>query len=64
MRDETPDEWQDAVEFDRAIRVSGGMRGETFLHRSCVPLDKVDLLTPADRGQLSFLDECSGVCGV
>lgn len=64
MRDEAPDEWQDAVEFDRAIRVSGGMRGETYLHRQCVPLDQVDLSTPSDHGQMSLLDECSGVCGV
>jgi hypothetical protein len=64
MRDSTPDEWADAVEFDKAIRVSGGMRGETFLHRSCKPLDEVDLTTAADHGQLSFLDECAGVCGV
>lgn len=64
MKTEAPDEWRDAVEFDSAIRVSGGMRGETFLHRQCVPLDEVDLSTAADHGQLSFLDECAGVCGV
>ena len=64
MRDERPEEWQDAVEFDAAIRVARGMRGETFLHRQCVPLAEADLRTPADHGQLSWLDECGGVCGV
>lgn len=64
MRDERPDEWNDAVEFDASIRVAGGMRGETFLHRQCVPLNEVDLRTPSDYGQLSWLDECGGVCGV
>jgi hypothetical protein len=64
MRDEAPEEWADAVEFDSEIRVAGGTRAETFLHRQCVPLDQVDLSTPADHGQLSFLDECAGVCGV
>lgn len=64
MRGEAPQEWADAVLFDRAIRVAGGMRGETFIHRQCVPLDKADLSTAADHGQLSFLDECAGVCGV
>jgi hypothetical protein len=32
-----PDEWADVVTFDRAIRNCGGMRGEMFLHRDCVP---------------------------
>ena len=64
MRDETPGEWADAVEFDKAIRVAGGMRGDTFLHRSCVPLDEVDLDTPEDRGQRDWINECEGMCGV
>lgn len=61
-----PEEWRDAVEFDKSIRVSNGMRGETFLHRSCVPLEEVDLSTSEDHGQLvfSWSNECSGVCGI
>ena len=27
-------------------------------------LDEVDLSTEAERGQLSFLDECEGMCGL
>lgn len=68
---ENPVEWADAVEFDVAIRkgsvarTGDELRGEAFLHRSCVPLDQVDLSTPEDRGQGSlFGDECAGVCGV
>lgn len=59
-----PEEWADAVEFDKQIRHRGGMRGETFLHRSCVPLDEVDLSTAEERGQRNWLDECTGMCGV
>lgn len=53
MRDEHPDEWADAVDFDRQIR-SGNARGtangkpllgEAYLHRSRVPLDQA----PIDR---------------
>lgn len=49
LRDNRPDEWADAVDFDRAIR-KGGARGlppngEAFLHRSRVPLD----LAPIDK---------------
>lgn len=65
MRDETPSEWLDAVAFDAGIRHAGGMRGETYLHRSCMPLPDVDLNTPEDRGQLGLWgEECEGMCGV
>jgi hypothetical protein len=36
-----------------------------FLHRSCVPLDEVDLRTAEDKGQLNlWLNDCEGMCGV
>ena len=65
MRDERPEEWDDAVSFDKAIRNNGGLRGQVFLHRQCVPLDEVDLSTAEERGQLSLWNnECQGMCGV
>lgn len=66
MRDHDPQAWADAVEVDRALRYGlRGIRGEVFLHRSCVPLDAADLSTAADRGQLDlFGNECEGMCGV
>lgn len=49
LRDEHPEEWQDAVAFDAAIRKGGSrgdeLRGTAFLHRSRVPL----ALAPIDR---------------
>lgn len=49
LRDESPEEWADAVEFDRAIRKGGSrglpLNGEAFLHRSRIPLD----IAPIDR---------------
>lgn len=49
LRDNHPDEWADAVDFDRAIRKGGArglpLNGEAFLHRSRVPLD----VAPIDR---------------
>jgi hypothetical protein len=60
-----PDEWADAVGFDKAIRAAGGMRGEFFLHRSCKPLEDVDLRSDVERGQrLLWNEECLGMCGV
>ena len=66
MRDHDPVAWADAVEVDRALRTGlRGIRGEVFLHRSCVPLDETDLSTLADHGQLDLWpNECEGVCGV
>lgn len=70
MKLNRPEEWADAVEYDRAIR--RGLRGvlqEAYLHSSLQPLDQVDLATAHDRGQLDFfedgfLNECEGMCGI
>ena len=66
MRESDRQSWEDAVEVDRALRHGlQGIRGEVFLHRSCVPLDVADLSTAADHGQLDLWpNECEGMCGV
>lgn len=65
MRDQRPEEFQEAIEFDRAIRKCGGIRGDMFLHAERIPLDEVDLSNDEDKGQGNlFLEECQGVCGV
>lgn len=64
LRDNHPDEWADAVEFDRAIRKGGArglpLNGEAFLHRSRVPLDQapIDRRTLAEKAsdQMSIFD--------
>lgn len=40
-----PDELQKAIDFDRDLRV---LDEDAFLHRSCLPLDKVDFSQPED----------------
>jgi len=51
------------VEFDRAIRKLPKFKKEPYLHRSCRPLDKVNL--QEDQGELNlFINECEGYCGV
>lgn len=66
MRDHDPEAWVDAVEVDRTLRNGlRGIRGEVFLHRSCVPLDEAELSTAADHGQPDLSpNECEGICGV
>lgn len=60
-----PISWADALEVDAAIRKQPGIKGQQFMHRSCVPLDQVDLSTAADHGQTDmFNNECEGMCGV
>jgi hypothetical protein len=47
LRDNYPDEWSDAVDFDRAIRKGGAhglpLNSEAFLHRSRVPLEQAPI---------------------
>lgn len=62
MRDNRPEEWSDAVDFDRRVRKAGGMRGDTYLHRDCVPLDQVQFR--ADKQADLWGQECEGMCGV
>jgi hypothetical protein len=63
LRDNKPEEWADAIEVDKAIRAQ--RRLPQFMHRQRVPLDEVDLSTPAEWGQADlFLNECEGMCGV
>lgn len=61
MRDQQPEEWSAAVEFDAAIRTLPRIQGEAFVHRSLVPLDQVDLRTEQDRGQQELFCD-GGVC--
>ena len=64
IKDGPADEWAGVVEFDAAIRKADGMRGDTFIHRSCKPISEVEFSTVAASGQYSMLDECEGMCGV
>lgn len=70
LRDEQSDEWQDAVEFDTAIRnpenkVVKLLRGTAYLHQSLKPLAEADLRTNQEKGILSLFDqECEGMCGL
>jgi hypothetical protein len=57
------DEWLDTVEADKQIRAAS-RKVQQFMHRSLKPLDEVDFQTAEDRGQLNFLSECEGMCGV
>jgi hypothetical protein len=63
LRSAGGDDWSRAVVIDESIRLArSGV--QLYLHRSCVPLPAVDLVSPG-AGQLSlWSEECSGMCGV
>lgn len=57
-------DWQQAVDYDRAIRDKRMKAGnEIFVHKSCVPLDRVPLEDPDLQPGL-WDNECEGMCGV
>tara|TARA_R110002096_G_scaffold144555_1_gene301513 strand:- start:91 stop:921 length:831 start_codon:yes stop_codon:yes gene_type:complete len=57
--------WNDAVDFDKKLRNRDTkFKHDQYLHRSCLPLDEIDFDNAEDKGQLSFLGECEGMCGV
>jgi len=62
LRDNEPESFEDACQFDEAIRNCGGMRGQVFLHAQRIPLREVDLRTDADFGQTNFLDTLCPTC--
>ena len=69
LRDEYPDEFAKAVEFDGVIRDLSGKAGAkegllTYLHSSCVPLGEVDFKVADPNQQDLFNNECEGMCGV
>ncbi len=61
---ENVEEWTDVVDFDERIRNRGGHCGTLYVHRTCKPLIEVDLSTAEERGQLNWINECEGMCGV
>lgn len=69
LKNEEPEEFAAAVEFERRLQEikssTGKFKAVPFLHRSLIPLDKIDFSSAEDRGQLNlFLNECEGMCGV
>jgi hypothetical protein len=64
MKRDRPEEFQDAVDFESRMQSAmGSIKCIPYLHRSCVPLDQVDFSTAEERGQMNWIDECTGMCG-
>lgn len=64
MKRNVPDEFQQAVEYDTAIRDRPLDDAEAYLHSSCKPLD---VAVNTDQSELdwgAWDEECGGMCGV
>jgi len=74
LKTEAPKDFARAVEIDRTLRTTGAranrqMNHQMYLHRSCKPLDLVQLDTtpPSERMvqlPMNFAPECEGMCGI
>lgn len=62
IKDTEPHNWQKIVTFDKAIRKLPRMQSETFLHKSCKPIDEIDFNIQSQQLDL-FQNECEGMCG-
>lgn len=69
LKDADPAGWQRAVYIDHALRngavAARDMKQQMYLHRSCKPLDLVQLEPKPRDAQMSmsFWAECEGLCG-
>lgn len=64
MKRNDPAAWEEAVYIDKKIKELPRFEGIAFLHRSCLPLDEVDLQENQATIFDYFLNECEGMCGV
>jgi hypothetical protein len=71
LKNNFPNEWKEAVEFDKKIRTGTKTDDKIYVHKDCVPLEEVDLRTNAEKGQPELfhedfgqLDNCDGYCGI
>jgi 3'-phosphoadenosine 5'-phosphosulfate sulfotransferase (PAPS reductase)/FAD synthetase len=71
LKNNFPNEWKQAVEFDKKIRTGTKTDDKVYVHKDCVPLNEADLRTNAEKGQPELfhedfgqLDNCEGMCGV
>jgi len=69
LRDTDPDAWNRAVAIDEALRVPGivfnrGLKQKAYLHRTCVPLQRVSFLNDRQMQFNNFNLECEGMCGI
>jgi len=68
LKENHPNEFKMAVEFDKKIRVLPKFKNENFLHSSLKPLGEVEFKPKKNSNQLDIMsymqNECEGMCGL
>jgi hypothetical protein len=70
LQQSCPEEFEAACQFDETIRLLPGVKGECFLHSSCIPLRDIDFSRTrserraASRGQGLLFDGGESVCSL
>jgi hypothetical protein len=70
MQQNSPEEFEEACRFDETIRLLPGVKGECFVHGSCIPLREIDFSKTRSerrartRGQSLMFDAGEGVCSL
>ncbi len=71
LKNDEPGAFKDAVQFEKDLQklhtethANGKIRGKIFLHNSLVPLGDIDFSEDTTQGNLNFINECEGMCGV
>ena len=69
LKEYEPEAFAEAVKVEKELQrtkaETDNMRSVPWLHKSCVPLEQVDLSNEADSGQMDmFGNDCEGLCGV
>jgi hypothetical protein len=68
LRNNYPEEFKKAIKFDKDIRDTvkqyPTMKMEVYIHKDCKPLDQIDLDNDLDKGQMDWINECEGMCGI
>jgi hypothetical protein len=70
LQNRSPDEFDEACQFDETIRHLPGGKGECLLHSSCIPLRDIDFSRTRgerralSRGQALLFDGGEAVCSL
>jgi len=71
LKREEPDEFAHAVAFEKKLQDlhkhhtgKGRINSIPYLHNSMLPLDSIDFDEDKRQGNLAFINECEGMCGV
>lgn len=64
LHDNEPEEFQEAVEFDEAIRNHPKLKQKCYVHKDLIPLKDINFNQIDLMKEIEMIEECGGNCGV